>query len=133
MCRNTCNYFVLGWWCRQADNGDELEQLRIQFDNSEAARRDLEKRVKEAGSMQQRLLMACTVGYNIALPRRSLCILAAINEALMAARKQLEFPSIALPACIVLQCTRSVRMLGSIVLLFNCTGSAHGKVSRVVQ
>lgn len=47
---------------RQADNGDELEQLRIQFGNSEAARRDLEKRVKEAGSMQQRLLMACTVG-----------------------------------------------------------------------
>lgn len=40
----------------------ELEQLRIQFDNSEAARRDLEKRVKDSGIIKQRLLMACTVG-----------------------------------------------------------------------
>lgn len=48
--------------CRDADDGGELQQLRRQFDHSEAARRALEKRVKEAGSMQQRLLMACTVG-----------------------------------------------------------------------
>lgn len=41
----------------------ELEHLRKQFDQSEAGRRELEKRVKEAGTMQQRLLMACTVGY----------------------------------------------------------------------
>lgn len=47
---------------READNVGELEQLRIQYDHSEAARRDLEKRVKEAGTIQQRLLMACTVG-----------------------------------------------------------------------
>lgn len=67
-----CCYYC--WWCRQADNGDELEQLRIQFGNSEAARRDLEKRVKEAGSMQQRLLMACTVGYAVAVSCYSLCI-----------------------------------------------------------
>lgn len=48
--------------CRQADNVAELEQLRIQFDKSEAARRDLEKRVKDSGIIKQRLLMACTVG-----------------------------------------------------------------------
>ena len=41
---------------------DELEKLRRQYNKSEAARRELEKRVKEAGTMQQRLLMACTVG-----------------------------------------------------------------------
>ena len=50
------------WSCRQADSEAELEQLRIQFDNSEAARQDLEKRVKEAGIIKQRLLMACSVG-----------------------------------------------------------------------
>ncbi|KAA6419730.1 MAG: hypothetical protein FRX49_10263 [Trebouxia sp. A1-2] len=46
----------------EADEEGELEQLRRQFDHSEAARHALEKRVKEAGSMQQRLIMACTVG-----------------------------------------------------------------------
>lgn len=45
----------------EAEEG-ELEQLRRQFDHSEAARHALEKRVKETGSMQQRLIMACTVG-----------------------------------------------------------------------
>ena len=56
---------LYSFWClnyRQADNEAEFEQLRIQFDNSEAARRDLEKRVKEGGIIKQRLLMACTVG-----------------------------------------------------------------------
>ena len=48
--------------CSEADEEGELEQLRRQFDHSEAARHALEKRVKEAGSMQQRLIMACTVG-----------------------------------------------------------------------
>lgn len=48
--------------CSDANDEGQLEQLRRQFDHSEAARRALEKRVKEAGSMQQRLLMACTVG-----------------------------------------------------------------------
>lgn len=48
--------------CRPADSVAELEQLRIQFDNSEAARRELEKRVKDSGIIKQRLLMACTVG-----------------------------------------------------------------------
>ncbi|KAL0053179.1 hypothetical protein WJX82_002128 [Trebouxia sp. C0006] len=46
----------------EAEAEGELEQLRRQFDHSEAARHALEKRVKEAGSMQQRLIMACTVG-----------------------------------------------------------------------
>lgn len=46
----------------EANNMGELEHLRKQFDQSEAGRRELEKRVKEAGTMQQRLLMACTVG-----------------------------------------------------------------------
>ncbi len=48
--------------CSEAEEEGELEQLRRQFDHSEAARHALEKRVKEAGSMQQRLIMACTVG-----------------------------------------------------------------------
>lgn len=48
--------------CSEVEEEGELEQLRRQFDHSEAARHALEKRVKEAGSMQQRLIMACTVG-----------------------------------------------------------------------
>ena len=78
----TCNHeltLVLIWhFCcfgRDADS-EELEQLRRQYKHAEAARRELEKRVKDAGTMQHRLLMACTVGYipcsNICLAHRSL-------------------------------------------------------------
>lgn len=58
---NLCSSCIT-YCCRETGSMAELEQLRVKYDSSEAARRDLEKRVKDSSTMQKRLITACTVG-----------------------------------------------------------------------
>lgn len=65
VCRVESSYILLpkaALHCREAGSEDELQKLRMKYDKSEAARHDLEKRVRASCTMQKRLLTACTVG-----------------------------------------------------------------------